>query len=77
MYDLEEKHKKELLDRWNEKYEPFTMWLGNVENEVKSLKDVGDNTLVEHVQKQQEETKVTRELLETAYHRLRVIKGCL
>lgn len=53
------------------------MWLGNVENEVKSLKDVGDNTLVEHVQKQQEETKVTRELLETAYHRLRVIKGCL
>ncbi|XP_028414134.1 dystrophin-like isoform X2 [Dendronephthya gigantea] len=53
---LEEKHKKELLSRWEEKYEPFSKWLSNTDNIIKSLKDIGDNALL--VQKQQEETQV-------------------
>ena len=54
--ELEDRHKAVLLGRWQEKYEPFSSWLINVENTIKSFKDAGDNALV--VQRQQEETQV-------------------
>lgn len=54
--ELEDRHKAELLGRWQEKYEPFSSWLINIENTIKSFKDAGDNALV--IQRQQEETQI-------------------
>ena len=53
---LEDRHKAELLGRWQEKLESFSSWLISIENTIKSFKDTGDNALI--VQRQQEETQV-------------------